>query len=69
MKITNQFMTHITLKLNTILNIPQETKKFIKNQDKRKNILLGIIIVFVISVIFFRNLIRYENFFKNGVLR
>ncbi|EGE11608.1 hypothetical protein CPI40_00165 [Moraxella catarrhalis] len=62
-------MTHITLKLNTILNIPQETKKFIKNQDKRKNILLGIIIVFVISVIFFRNLIRYENFFKNGVLR
>lgn len=61
-------MTHITLKLNTILNIPQETKKFIKNQDKRKNILLGIII-FVISVIFFRNLIRYENFFKNGVLR
>ena len=45
-------MTHITLKLNTILNIPQETKKFIKNQDKRKNILLGII-VFVISVIFF----------------
>ncbi len=46
-------MTHITLKLNTILNIPQETKKFIKNQDKRKNILLGIIIVFVISVIFF----------------
>lgn len=27
-------MTHITLKLNTILNIPQETKKFIKNQDK-----------------------------------
>lgn len=67
-------MTHITLKLNTILNIPQETKKFIKNQDKlrfkkQKNILLGIIIVFVISVIFFRNLIRYENFFKNGVLR
>lgn len=62
-------MTHITLKLNTILNIPQETKKFIKNQDKRKNILLGIIIEFVISVIFFRNLIRYENFFKNGVLR
>lgn len=62
-------MTYITLKLNTILNIPQETKKFIKNQDKRKNILLGIIIVFVISVIFFRNLIRYENFFKNGVLR
>ena len=62
-------MTHITLKLNTILNIPQETKKFIKNQDKRKNILLGIIIVFVISVIFFRNLIRYENFFENGVLR
>lgn len=62
-------MTHITLKLNTILNIPQETKKFIKNQDKRKNILLDIIIVFVISVIFFRNLIRYENFFKNGVLR
>lgn len=46
-------MTYITLKLNTILNIPQETKKFIKNQDKRKNILLGIIIVFVISVIFF----------------
>lgn len=46
-------MTHITLKLNTILNIPKETKKFIKNQDKRKNILLGIIIVFVISVIFF----------------
>lgn len=62
-------MTYITLKLNTILNISQETKKFIKNQDKRKNILLGIIIVFVISVIFFRNLIRYENFFKNGVLR
>ncbi len=62
-------MTYITLKLNTILNISQETKKFIKNQDKRKNILLGIIIVFVISVIFFRNIIRYENFFKNGVLR
>ena len=62
-------MTHITLKLNTILNIPQETKKFIKNQDKRKNILLDIIILFVISVIFFRNLIRYDNFFKNGVLR
>lgn len=59
-------MTHITLKLNTILNIPQETKKFIKNQDKRKNILLGIIIVFVISVIFC-TLIRTEMNFVDRI--